>query len=62
MIEFLERLAIISVVFFVTFGIVIANLLTDQKRVHLFLWIVFSLSILGVVGGTLLFWSLSRMD
>jgi preprotein translocase subunit SecG len=37
MIEFLERLVIIFVSVFVASGILIANLLTEQKRVSLFL-------------------------
>jgi hypothetical protein len=61
MVEFLERLVIIFVSVFVASGTSIAHLLTEQKRVPLFLRIAFSLSILGVVGGTLLFWSLSSM-
>jgi hypothetical protein len=62
MIEFLERLVIIFVSVFVASGILIANLLTEQKRVSLFLRIIFFLSILGIIAGTLFFWSISGMD
>lgn len=62
MVEFLERLVIIFVSVFVASGILIANLLTEQKRVSLFLRIIFFLSILGIIAGTLFFWSISGMD